>query len=166
MSSLVIDQVAQQETLLSIFGAVKKADIEQMSDKKAYERKVNDFLDGINARKRFLTERTAATEQIAVQAQAVTWFSNLSPENTQAIRDLIEIMASLHKKIIENYVIFSRYFEKHKLAKTELKALKEAADNLLEVTRDIESRFFTLPRDVEFQAMMAEFATLPPLSVG
>jgi len=166
MNSLVIDQVAQQETLLSIFGAVKKADTEQMSDKKAYERKINDFLDGINARRRFLMERTSATEQIAVRAQAVTWFSDLSSENMRALQDLVEVMKSLHKKIIDNYVVFSRYFEKHKLSKNELKSLKEAADNLLEVTRDIESRFFTLPQNAKFQAMMAEFAALPPLSVG
>jgi len=129
------------------------------TERKTFNDQVNDLLDKINALKIFLRDKTNIILSINSDLEHLTWYSNLDDECLELISGIIAMVKDLHSILIRYYVKFDD-LRKKGIAKDELKSFKAAIDDLKEINNDVESVFFELPFDKEFQDINHKLALL------
>ena len=158
MHTLVAEPAEQTKRLNEITETLRK--VSAASEAEAREQAVNEFLDSILARQAHLKQTTEALQALEDDIRQVLWFTDLSDAILQTMQGLIAAMNRLHNSLVKGYVLTSRYFAKHKIGKAGLTAFREATDNFKELADDLSERFFALPQDPEFQALMGELSDL------
>lgn len=156
MSQLVADQVEQRHTLDLLSEAFQQASVKLVPSKQELEGKLNAMLDGINRERGILIERTAIVNALFPRARDVAWFTNPSQELLIELHGLIGEMQNLHRTMLKYYLRINKEFASRGIAKEERKAYKLAADDLKELTEDLNERFFVFPQDEEFQDLMTQ----------
>lgn len=89
--------------------------------------------------------------------ERVSWFTDVSTEELELIKELISDMKRTHNNLLRTYYNFCR--EKG-IAKEELKAFKIAIDDYKENIDDIESIYFRLPHRADFMTLNEDLASV------
>lgn len=157
---MVLDPVQQREKVSLAMGAINEVSIYAQNSQKEFEKTINKFLDHINDTKQLLTKRAVEVSAIVPKIAELTWLAQVDNEVLSDIKELVDGVLTLNKVMVTFWVMVNRNFDKHKIAKTELKHYKQAADDLKELASDLKDRFFALPEDKEFQELMQQLADL------
>ncbi|MCH7396502.1 hypothetical protein MM236_00820 [Belliella sp. DSM 107340] len=108
------------------------------------EEKINSLLDKILDFKKTLYAKTEKLWNIIEGFESLTWFDNLDEESLMLMNDLISSAKDLRMTLIRQYLLMDS-LRKKSVAKDEIKAFKEALDELKVACEDLESVFFFLP---------------------
>lgn len=141
-------------------GAFKEVSVKEKKAKVSFEEHINKVLDSILAAKAFLQSNADGISNFLPKVEEVTWFPDVDEELLAGVKELIASLEGLNKVMVKNYVIYSRFFSKHNVNKSELKSYKAVADDVLEMATDLNSIFFILPLDQDFQALNQELNDL------
>lgn len=156
MNTLIIDRQKREAKLIQV---VRK--VEQVAASQArHEKEVNKFLDRINTVKAHLLLVAQNVSALLPDLSNLSWFSNMEEEELAMVVALIKEVEKLAASIVRSYAATNKVFRPKGIAKDELRAYKESADALKEVTADLLARFVTLPQDEEFQSLMQELSSL------
>lgn len=120
-----------------------------LDDSFSNEELINSFLDTISDFKARLNSLTDKLTDVNEKMERITWLTDLNEQCLYLLNDLISCAKDLHSTLIRNYVKMS-FLRKEGIAKAEIKAFKNAADDLKETFQDLESVFFFLPKDPEY----------------
>jgi hypothetical protein len=156
MSLLVVDRVEQLERITRFTEAVKRASVSEASNKKAYEKRVDKFLDFILEEQKFFRERGIAIKALLLDVEQFSWFSDLDEESSEWMQKIIAAMNRLHGIMLTRYIKANNFFTRNQVALPELRDYKAVADDLRELAADLNARVFVFPQDDEFQAITNE----------
>lgn len=119
------------------------------------EERINSFLDKILTFKKILTEKTQKIELFSEKLESLTWFNEVDEECLKLLNDLIATVKDWHSSLIRQYVSMNM-LRKKSIASEEINDFKYAVDGLKEVANDLESIFFFLPQNQDFQETTKE----------
>ncbi len=123
------------------------------------EQQINKFLDHLLDLQKLLNEKSARIEGIIQHMESLTWLNNLSEKELQAINDLIASARDLYFVLIRQYITLDVVVGKD-VTKSVMKRLKSAIDDLKEITSDLESVYFFLPRIPDFLETTKELSLI------
>jgi len=129
------------------------------TERKSYNDKLNDLLDKINAFKSFLKDKTNSISTLNSKLERLTWYSDLDEECLEIISGIIAMVKDLHSILIRYYNDFNE-LRSNDIALEELNCFKSVIDDLEEINCDIESVFFELPFNDEFQEVNRKLSLL------
>jgi PHD/YefM family antitoxin component YafN of YafNO toxin-antitoxin module len=156
MNTLIIDRQQRESKLLQVV-----RNVEQIAASQArHEKEVNKFLDRINTVKEHLLLVAQNVSALLPGLSDLSWFSNMEEDELATVIALIKAVEKLAASIVRSYAATNKVFRPMGIAKDELRAYKECADALKEVTTDLLARFVSLPQDEEFQRLMQELSKL------
>ena len=119
------------------------------------EKKINHFLDTILEFKKAFTCKSANIESLIEKIEEITWFNQLDKDSLMLINDLISSIRDLHSSLLRQYVSLNLIRSKG-IARDEFINFKSAVDDLRDVANDLDSRFFFLPNNIDFQETTKE----------
>lgn len=142
-------EVSSKKQIINTFSKVRSFSFDEKSSPLLNEEKVNVLLDTILDFKQLISDKTKKLNNINERIEKVTWFNNLDNESLMLINDLISAAKDLRSTLIRQYVSMN-FLRKKGIAKSEIKAFKNAIDELKESYEDLESVFFFLPKMPDF----------------
>ena len=113
---------------------------------------INIHLDAILAVKERIQTQCTDLSAFIASAESLTWYDTADSECLAMLRTLIDHMSDLRAKYIHYYAGLAD-FRRQGIARAEIRELKMLIDDLGESAQDLESAFFSLPTDAEFQAL-------------
>lgn len=119
------------------------------------EKDINSFLDKIIDFKQLLTKKTTELNSIVDDLESLTWFDEVDQDCLKLINDIIAATRDWRISLVKQYVWMNGLRSK-KIALEEIKEFKHAIDDLKETADDLESVFFHLPQNQEFQEITRE----------
>lgn len=111
---------------------------------------INSFLDNILEFKKILAEKTDKIEAFSEKLEGLTWFDKIDEECLKLLNDLIASVRDWRGSAVRQYVKMDK-LRKDGIALEEIKNFKRAIDDLREIADDLESVFFHLPKNQNFQ---------------
>lgn len=150
------------EKLTNIINEVKDSSFYEkthIQSRSEQEEIINNFLDRINDFKAKLNLTTSNIDHLTTEFEELTWFTNLSQEELKKLNDVIASSKDLRSVLIKSFVSYSS-IKKRGIAKDEINKFKLAIDAFTEAYKDLESVFFFLPQDEEFQKISRKFSDL------
>jgi hypothetical protein len=145
--------------ILQIFQNVRTLSFEEKKEPVLDEKKVNKLLDKILDFKKNLKVKIDKIEVVIEETEKITWFNNLDQDSLILINDLISSIRSLYSSLRRQYVSFN-FLRVKGIAKEEIKSFKSAIDDLKDIANDLDSRFFFLPKNDEFEATTKELSLI------
>ena len=139
------------------FENVRQLSFEEKKESVFDEVKINKLLDTILEFKKVFNDKSIKINVLVERIEKLTWFSNLDNDSLMSINDLISAIRDLHSSLFRQYVSLN-FIRTKGIAKEEIKNFKSSIDDLKEVASDLESRFFFLPNDVDFQETTKELS--------
>lgn len=167
MTESVATRNTQEDTLLTVLGAFQSASVRvKQSASETSQRKIDRMLDSLLQAQQMLQEATnISTPLVPILHEIFNADLGEDPKHLAIVRDIIVLAEALAGRMIRLYATLNRTLAPKGMARMELHAYKEMANDMKETAVDLNARYFTLPQDAEFQSLMTEFAALPPLSV-
>ena len=156
MNALVTDRRQQEAILFNVAKGMEQVAASQIR----FERDTNKFLDQVNVIKQHLASVADSSAILLQGLSTLFWLSEVEEEKLTIIVSLIKEAEKLADTIIRSYAKVAKVLQPKGLAKDELRAYRESAVTLKEVTVDLFARFVTLPQDEEFQGLMQELNDL------
>lgn len=123
------------------------------------EEHINHFLDAILDLKSILNNKADKIYDINDKIEKLSWFNDLNDDCLMLINDLVSLAKDLRTTLIRQYIALN-FLRKKGIAKDEIKNFKNAIDELKEVSQDIESTFFFLPRMPDFVETTKELSLI------
>ena len=120
---------------------------------------MNKFLDSIIDFKQSLKIKTDKIEEIIENTEKITWFNNLEDDSLLIVNDLVSSIRNLHSSLNRQYISFL-FIRERGIAKAEMKDFISAIDDLKEIANDLDSRFFFLPNNDEFDKITKELSLI------
>lgn len=155
---MILDRAVQQEKLISLFGAMHKAQVKEVESSAELERKMNRMLDSILSIKENLRKEASEISVFFPEFSELMWFDNVEGDLLDTIGRIIAIMQRMATKMVRHYAKINTTFTKNGIDRTELREYKEAADTLKEMAVDMHNRFFVFPQDKDMQDIAQMFA--------
>jgi hypothetical protein len=109
--------------------------------------------------KQSLTRKTDKIENLIERIEKITWFDNLDQDALLLINDLVSSVRNLYSSLQRQYV-YLNFIRSKGIAKKEVKDFKAAIDDLKEIANDLDSRFFFLPANDEFEETTKELSLI------
>jgi hypothetical protein len=144
---------------METFQSVRNLSFEEKKEAVWDEKKMNSLLDRILDLKQYLTTKTDNIENVIERIEKITWFNDLDQDSLILVNDLVSSIRNLHFSLQRQYISFNFLHEKG-IAKEELQSFKSAIDDLKEIANDLDSRFFYLPNNVEFEETTKELSLI------
>ncbi|MEX0811975.1 MAG: hypothetical protein WD048_07140 [Chitinophagales bacterium] len=144
-----MENIAYKSEIENTFSTVRNFSYEEKKSQLLDEERMNAFLDAILDFKSILKDKTDRLNLICDKIEKITWFDNVDEESLMLLNDLISSAKDLRSSLIRQYVLMGK-LRKNGIAKEEIKAFKNAIDELKESYEDIESVFFFLPKMPDF----------------
>ncbi len=141
------------------FQKVRKFSFEEKREAFYDEKKINKLLDTILDFKKAFTTKTTKIEDLVEKIEKITWFNELDKDCLMLINDLISSIRDLHSSLLRQYVSLN-FIRSKGVATIEIKNFKNAIDDLKDVANDLDSRFFFLSNNDEFQETTKELSLL------
>lgn len=141
------------------FQKVRMLSFEEKKEAVFDEKKINKLLDTILEFKKAFATKTAKIEEVVERIEKITWFNKLDKESLMLVNDLISLIRDLHSSLLRQYVSLN-FIRSQGIAKVEIKNFKNAIDDLKDVANDLDSRFFFLPKNDEFQQITKELSLI------
>lgn len=145
--------------IVETFENVRNFSFEEKKEAVLDEKKINSFLDRILDFKNTLVAKTDKIEDVIEEIEKITWFNDLEKDSLILINDLVSSIRSLYSSLHRQYVSFKLLRAKG-IAKEEIKGFKSAIDDLKDIANDLDSRFFFLPNNDEFEATTKELSLI------
>ncbi|MCW3085442.1 MAG: hypothetical protein JWP12_2808 [Bacteroidetes bacterium] len=120
---------------------------------------INNFLDSINGFKKELQRTISEIEFLTGKFEELTWYTGLSENELKALNELIASSKDLRSVLIKKYVSYNE-IRRQGIAKTEIICFKHSIDDFTEAYKDLESVFFFLPQNKEFQDITNKLSDL------
>jgi len=152
-----MDCLTYKPQIIETFQKVRKLSFEEKKEAVFDEKKINNFLDTILLFKEVFTNKTAKIESLVERIEQITWFDNLDKDSLMLINDLISSIRDLHSSLLRQYVSLNLIRSKG-IAKDEISNFKDAIDDLKDIANDLDSRFFFLPNNTDFQETTKELS--------
>ncbi len=154
-----MDCLTYKPQIFETFQTVRNFSFEEKKEAALDENQVNKLLDKILDFKKSLTEKTDKIELVIEEIEKITWFNNLDQDTLILINDLISSIRSLYSSLSRQYVSFN-FFRVKGIEKVEIKNFKSAIDDLKDIANDLDSRFFYLPKNDEFEETTKELSLI------
>ena len=145
--------------ILETFQQVRNFSFEEKRESVIDEIKMNKFLDRIIDFKQSLKIKTDKIEEIIENTEKITWFNNLDDDSLLIVNDLVSSIRNLHSSLNRQYISFLLIRERG-IAKAEMNNFISAIDDLKEIANDLDSRFFFLPNNDEFDKITKELSLI------
>lgn len=154
-----MDCLTYKPQILETFQNVRNLSFEEKKEAVLDEKKINGLLDKILDFKKSLTTKTDKIEDVIEKTEKITWFNNLDQDSLILINDLVSSIRSLHSSLRRQYNSFN-FLRTKGIAKEEIKNFKSAIDDLKDIANDLDSRFFFLPNNDEFEETTKELSLI------
>lgn len=154
-----MNSLTYKPQILETFQNVRNLSFEEKKEPILDEKKINNLLDKILDFKQNLTTKTAKIEDVIERIEKITWFNNLDQDSLILINDLVSSIRSLQSSLQRQYLSFN-FFRTKGIAKDEIKNFKATIDDLKDIANDLDSRFFFLPNNVEFEEITKELSLI------
>lgn len=154
-----MDCLTYKPQIMETFQSVRNLSFEEKKEAVWDEKKMNSLLDRILDLKQYLTTKTDNIENVIERIEKITWFNDLDQDSLILVNDLVSSIRNLHFSLQRQYISFNFLHEKG-IAKEELQSFKSAIDDLKEIANDLDSRFFYLPNNVEFEETTKELSLI------
>lgn len=141
------------------FRNVRNFSFEEKREAVFDERKNDGLLDKILDFKKKLALKTDKIEDVIERIEKITWFNDLNKDSLILINDLISSIRNLHSSLQRQYISFN-FLSSRGIAKEEIKNFKSAIDDLKDIANDLDSRFFFLPSNDEFEETTKELSLI------
>jgi hypothetical protein len=145
--------------ILETFQQVRNFSFEEKREAVIDEIKMNKFLDRIIDFKQSLKIKTDKIEEIIENTEKITWFNNLDDDSLLIVNDLVSSIRNLHSSLNRQYISFL-FIRERGIAKAEMNNFVSAIDDLKEIAADLDSRFFLLPNNDEFDKITKELSLI------
>jgi len=152
-----MEEVKYKAQIWATFEDVRRLSFEEKKESVYSQAKVDAFLDKILEFKKTFAEKTLKITVLIENIEKITWFNDVDNEALMSINDLISSIRDLQSTLIRQYVSLN-FIRNKGIAKDEIKEFKAAIDDLKDVAADLESRYFFLPRMVDFQDVTKELS--------
>ena len=138
--------------MLSLLQQEKIDQVVQNMQETFREGETNNILDKILVFKNKLTERKCQIENLIIKLEELTWQINDTKQEdvSQRLKGLIESLNDTHSILTGQYDGYKK-LKALNIARKEIIAFKYALDNLKEIGEDLQSVFFGLPNNQDFQ---------------
>jgi hypothetical protein len=154
-----MDSVAYKPQILETFENVRNFSFEEKKEAVMNETKMNKFLDRIIDFKKSLKIKTDKIEEIIESSEKISWFNHLDDDSLLIVNDLVSSIRNLHSSLHRQYISL-QYIREKGIAKVEMKNFISAIDDLKEIANDLDSRFFFLPNNDEFDKITKELSQI------
>jgi hypothetical protein len=154
-----MDRLKYKPQIIDTFQNVRQLSFEEKKEAALDEQKINGLLDQILDFKSGLVSKTDRIEEAIEKIEKITWFNDIDQESLILINDLISSIRSLHSSLLRQYASF-RFIHSKGVAKDEIKNFKSAIDDLKDIANDLDSRFFFLPNNSEFEEVTKELSLI------
>jgi hypothetical protein len=145
--------------ILETFQQVRNFSFEEKRESVIDEIKMNKFLDRIIDFKQSLKIKTDKMEEIIENTEKITWFTNLDDDSLLIVNDLVSSIRNLHSSLNRQYISFL-FIRERGIAKAEMNNFISAIDDLKEIANDLDSRFFFLLNNDEFDKITKELSLI------
>lgn len=145
-----METLAAKRTLKKTYQDVRALSYAEKKDEFMNEEHVNSFLDAILDFKIKIKQETEVLNNLNEKIESLTWYAEWDEECILMLNDLIALCKDLRSSLCRQYVNMT-ILRKKGIAKEEIRAFKNAIDDLRETYEDIESVFFFLPQMPEFK---------------
>lgn len=116
---------------------------------------INTFLDNILEFKKMLSEETIEIESFTEKLEKLTWFDDIDDDCLKLLNDLIAAVRDWRGSLVRQFVKMDN-LRKKGIALDEIRNFKHAIDDLREIADDLESVFFHLSKNQDFQETTKE----------
>jgi hypothetical protein len=154
-----MDCLTYNSRIKETFQNVRNLSFEEKKEPILDEKKINKLLDTILDFKRNLTTKTDKIEDVIERIEKITWFNNLDQECLILINDLVSSIRNLQSSLQRQYISFN-FLRVKGIAIDEIKSFKSAIDDLKDIANDLDSRFFFLPTNLEFEDITKELSLI------
>lgn len=154
-----MDSTTYKPQILETFQKVRNLSFEEKKEAVFDEKKINKLLDTILEFKKKFANKTSKIESIIERIEKITWFNKLDNDSLMLINDLVSLIRDLHSSLLRQYVSLN-FIRSKGIAKEEIKSFKDAIDDLKDVANDLDSRFFFLPNNDDFQETTKELSLI------
>lgn len=154
-----MDSTTYKPQILETFQKVRNLSFEEKKEAVFDEKKINNFLDTILEFKKIFANKTSKIEKVIERIEKITWFNNLDNDSLMLINDLVSLIRDLHSSLLRQYVSLN-FIRSKGIAKEEIKNFKDAIDDLKDIANDLDSRFFFLPNNDDFQETTKELSLI------
>ena len=154
-----MDYLTYKPRILETFQNVRNLSFEEKKEAVLDEKKINNLLDKILDFKLHLTTKTNKIEAVIEKIEKITWFNNLDQDSLILINDLVSSIRDLHSSLQRQYLSFN-FLRTKGIAKEEIRSFKSAIDDLKNIANDLDSRFFFLPNNDEFEETTKELSLI------
>lgn len=154
-----MDSTTYKPQILETFQKVRNLSFEEKKEAVFDEKKINKLLDTILEFKKKFASKTSKIENIIKRIEKITWFNDLDNNSLMLINDLVSLIRDLHSSLLRQYVSLN-FIRSKGIAKEEIKSFKDAIDDLKDVANDLDSRFFFLPNNDDFQETTKELSLI------
>lgn len=158
-NTLQMDLLKHKPQIAETFQMVRNFSFEEKREALYDEKKINKLLDTILEFKKAIAIKTAKIEALVEKIEKITWFNQLDKESLMLINDLISSIRDLHSSLLRQYISLN-FIRSKGVAKNEIKNFKDAIDDLKDVANDLNSRFFFLSNNDEFQETTKQLSLL------
>jgi hypothetical protein len=156
---MYMNSLTYKPAILEAFENVRNFSFEEKKEAAFDEKKINNLLDSILDFKQSLTRKTDKIENLIERIEKITWFDNLDQDALLLINDLVSSIRNLYSSLQRQYV-YLNFIRSKGIAKEEVKDFKAAIDDLKEIANDLDSRFFFLPANDEFEETTKELSLI------
>ncbi len=145
-----------------VVDSVRDISLEQRNQSK--EQLINEFLDAINDTKKKLADYANRFNTLIDKTEKIFWIDEkLNEEDYKLLNELLILIGNVHFKLVRDmYVPLNNLLRPNGIAIEELNKLKHTLDNIKEVRNDIDSVFFKLPKNKDFNEQSEHLAELLP----
>ena len=154
-----MDSITYKPQILETFENVRNFSFEEKKEAVMDETKMNKFLDRIIDFKKSLKIKTDKIEEIIESSEKITWFNHLDDDSLLIVNDLVSSIRNLHSSLHIQYISL-QYIQEKGIAKVEMKNFISAIDDLKEIANDLDSRFFFLTNNDEFDKITKELSQI------
>lgn len=145
-----MNYIANKNEINSTVESVRNFSFEEKKNNTLDEKSINSFLDKINDFKIIINKKNNRLENLIQIIEHLTWLEISNDESLLLINDLISSLRDLKTSLNRQYISMATLRSKG-ICKTEIKIFKMYIDDLEEIANDLESIYFFLPNNTDFQ---------------
>lgn len=157
---MVVDPVQQHQKMHSLLEAFQQAAVREHLVTVDLAKKFNKVIAYANKNISFMERTVADLNELIPRISELSWFLEIDEEQLDGMRKIIELMEKLSAIMIRNWARINAALRQHGTGQAALKAYKDTANTLKELSVDLNDRFFVLPQDEDFQLILQELNDL------
>ncbi|TZF83986.1 hypothetical protein FW774_11100 [Pedobacter sp. BS3] len=147
--------LTEKDKIAATVNEAKEVSFREKTHALTTDEQINSFLDKILEFKQLLHKKTTEIETFCEKLEALTWFNKIDEDSLKLLNDLIAATRDWHNTLVRQFLKMNKLLEKG-IATKDIKSFKHAIDDLRESADDLESVFFHLPQNHDFQETTKE----------